>query len=63
MHIAEVQKKQEQPSQWKTCSLCNTDAFCNPSTSVTMAWVKAGFGQQKCTWRCETCQPSARLMN
>ncbi len=63
MHIAEVQKNQEQPSQWKTCSLCNKEAFCSPSTSVTMAWIKAGLGQQKCTWRCETCQPTARLMN
>lgn len=62
MHIAQTQKQQE-PSQWKICSLCNKEAFCNPSASVTMAWIKAGFGQQKCTWRCETCQPSSKLMN
>lgn len=49
--------------KWKTCSLCDKEAFCYPSTSVTMAWIKAGFGEQKCTWRCESCQPSAKLMN
>lgn len=59
IQLAEITRNHSQIPQWKTCSLCHTNAFCFQTTSVTKAWIKAGLGQQKCTWRCENCLPNS----